>query len=74
MNNQAFSKGYVDTSFIDSNPELTQFVPSQNRAQKLVHYLGALFTLYYLLFITYSLLQLNGYFLKYFQKYGSFVC
>ncbi|KAF6022688.1 Pc [Bugula neritina] len=40
MNNQAFSKGYVDTSFIDSNPELTQFVPSQNRAQKLVHYLG----------------------------------
>jgi len=47
MNNQAFSKGYVDTSFIDSNPELTQFVPSQNRAQKLVHYLGALPTLYY---------------------------
>lgn len=40
MENEAFSKGYVDTSFIDSNPNLVKFAPSQNRAQKLAHYLG----------------------------------
>ena len=40
MDNPAFSKGYVDTGFIDEHPELLKFQPSQNRAQKLVHYLG----------------------------------
>lgn len=40
MDNPAFSKGYVDTGFIDEHPELLKFQPAQNRAQKLVHYLG----------------------------------
>ena len=40
MDNKAFAKGYVDTSFIDTNPELMEFQPSRNRAQKLIHYLG----------------------------------
>jgi len=40
MRNKAFREGYVDTSFIDKNPDLFQFRTSQNRAQKLVHYLG----------------------------------
>lgn len=30
----------VDTYFIDENPQLFQFNPSQNRAQKLLNYLG----------------------------------
>lgn len=35
-----FSTGSVDTYFIDENPQLFQFSPSQNRAQKLLHFLG----------------------------------
>uniref|UniRef100_A0AC35TWS7 Pyruvate carboxylase n=1 Tax=Rhabditophanes sp. KR3021 TaxID=114890 RepID=A0AC35TWS7_9BILA len=35
-----FIDGSVDTFFIDENPELFKFVPSQNRAQKLLKYLG----------------------------------
>ncbi|KAL4239004.1 hypothetical protein ACF0H5_003708 [Mactra antiquata] len=35
-----FLSGVVDTYFIDENPQLFQFFPSQNRAQKLLHYLG----------------------------------
>ena len=30
----------MDTYIIDENPELFKFQPSQNRAQKLLHYLG----------------------------------
>ncbi|CAB4068141.1 PC [Lepeophtheirus salmonis] len=35
-----FVNAAVDTWFIDDNPQLFQFVPSQNRAQKLLNYLG----------------------------------
>ena len=35
-----FLGGAVDTQFIDENPELFHLRPSQNRAQKLLHYLG----------------------------------
>ncbi|XP_074087062.1 pyruvate carboxylase, mitochondrial [Macrotis lagotis] len=40
LNNQQFLAGTVDTQFIDENPELFQMRPVQNRAQKLLHYLG----------------------------------
>ncbi|KAM9080814.1 pyruvate carboxylase, mitochondrial isoform 1-T1 [Megaptera novaeangliae] len=40
LNNQQFLAGTVDTQFIDENPELFQLRPAQNRAQKLLHYLG----------------------------------
>ena len=35
-----FLNGTVNTGFIDENPELFDFTPSQNRAQKLLNYLG----------------------------------
>uniref|UniRef100_A0A8R1IDW1 Biotin carboxylation domain-containing protein n=1 Tax=Caenorhabditis japonica TaxID=281687 RepID=A0A8R1IDW1_CAEJA len=35
-----FLDASVDTYFIDEHPELFQFKPSQNRAQKLLSYLG----------------------------------
>ncbi|XP_041567923.2 pyruvate carboxylase, mitochondrial [Taeniopygia guttata] len=35
-----FLAGAADTQFIDENPELFHLRPSQNRAQKLLHYLG----------------------------------
>nr|XP_021401415.1 pyruvate carboxylase, mitochondrial [Lonchura striata domestica] len=35
-----FLAGEADTQFIDENPELFHLRPSQNRAQKLLHYLG----------------------------------
>ncbi|KAK2510324.1 hypothetical protein Q9233_017855, partial [Columba guinea] len=38
-----FLGGAVDTQFIDENPELFHLSPGQNRAQKLLHYLGATF-------------------------------
>jgi len=37
-----FVAGAVDTYFIDEHPELFQFPVSQNRAQKLLLYLGEL--------------------------------
>lgn len=40
LENQKFLNGAVDTYFIDENPQLFQFQPSQNRAQKLLNYLG----------------------------------
>ena len=40
LQNETFLKGAVDTYFIDENPNLFQFEASQNRAQKLLHYLG----------------------------------
>lgn len=40
LENKQFLSGVVDTYFIDENPQLFQFAPSQNRAQKLLHYLG----------------------------------
>ncbi|XP_076642747.1 pyruvate carboxylase isoform X1 [Halictus rubicundus] len=42
LENQKFLNGKVDTYFIDENPQLFQFQPSQNRAQKLLNYLGSL--------------------------------
>ena len=35
-----FLSGAVDTYFIDEHPQLFKFYPSQNRAQKLLRYLG----------------------------------
>ncbi|XP_011312830.1 pyruvate carboxylase, mitochondrial [Fopius arisanus] len=40
LENQKFLNGNVDTYFIDENPQLFKFFPSQNRAQKLLNYLG----------------------------------
>lgn len=41
LENQKFLNGIVDTYFIDENPQLFQFQPSQNRAQKLLNYIGS---------------------------------
>jgi pyruvate carboxylase len=35
-----FVAGNVNTYFIDENPHLFDFVPSMNRAQKLLNYVG----------------------------------
>ncbi|KRT84744.1 hypothetical protein AMK59_2091 [Oryctes borbonicus] len=40
LENQKFLNGGVDTYFIDENPQLFHFTASQNRAQKLLNYLG----------------------------------
>ncbi|XP_069500890.1 pyruvate carboxylase, mitochondrial [Ambystoma mexicanum] len=40
LNNDQFLNGTVDTQFIDENPDLFNLRPGQNRAQKLLHYLG----------------------------------
>ena len=40
LENKQFTDGTVDTSFIDENPQLFNFKPTQNRAQKLLNYLG----------------------------------
>lgn len=40
LRHDKFLSGVVDTYFIDENPQLFQFTPSQNRAQKLLKYMG----------------------------------
>lgn len=40
MENQKFLTGSLDTYFIDENPQLFHFLQTQNRAQKLLNYLG----------------------------------
>ncbi|XP_058271109.1 pyruvate carboxylase a isoform X1 [Hemibagrus wyckioides] len=40
LNNDQFLYGTVDTQFIDENQDLFNLKPVQNRAQKLLHYLG----------------------------------
>lgn len=40
LEHKQFLSGVVDTYFIDENPQLFQFSASQNRAQKLLNYLG----------------------------------
>ncbi|XP_063801233.1 pyruvate carboxylase, mitochondrial [Pseudophryne corroboree] len=40
LNNHQFLYGTVDTQFIDENPDLFNLRPVQNRAQKLLYYLG----------------------------------
>ncbi|CAJ0961888.1 unnamed protein product, partial [Mesorhabditis belari] len=40
LQHQSFTDAAVDTYFIDEHPELFAFKPSQNRAQKLLAYLG----------------------------------
>ena len=40
LQNERFLSGWVDTYFIDENPQLFHFIASQNRAQKLLYYLG----------------------------------
>ncbi|RUS77143.1 hypothetical protein EGW08_015099 [Elysia chlorotica] len=41
LQNETFLNGSVDTYFIDENPGLFHFAPSQNRAQKLLYYMGS---------------------------------
>lgn len=40
LQHQQFLQGSITTSFLDENPNLFKFVPSQNRAQKLLSYLS----------------------------------
>lgn len=40
LENQKFLNGSVDTYFIDENPQLFNFAPTKNRAQKLLNYLA----------------------------------
>ncbi|KAM9425996.1 pyruvate carboxylase, mitochondrial-like [Pholidichthys leucotaenia] len=40
LSNNQFLHSTVDTQFIDENPDLFNLKPTQNRAQKLLHYLG----------------------------------
>ncbi|KAJ4949170.1 hypothetical protein JOQ06_020688, partial [Pogonophryne albipinna] len=40
FSNHQFLNSTVDTQFIDENQELFNLKPTQNRAQKLLHYLG----------------------------------
>lgn len=40
LENQKFLNGVLDTYFIDEHPQLFKFQQSQNRAQKLLNYLG----------------------------------
>jgi pyruvate carboxylase len=40
LRSKKFLSGNVDTYLIDENPDLFNFQPSMNRAQKLLHYLG----------------------------------
>jgi len=40
LHHKQFLEGSITTSFLDENPILFKFVPSQNRAQKLLHYLS----------------------------------
>jgi len=40
LRHNKFRTGNIDTYFIDENPQLFQFEPSQNRAQKLLWYIG----------------------------------
>ncbi|CAL8080811.1 unnamed protein product [Orchesella dallaii] len=40
LQNQKFLNGTLDTYFIDEHPELFRFLPTQNRAQKLLNYLA----------------------------------
>lgn len=40
LENQKFLNGVLDTYFIDEHPQLFHFQRSQNRAQKLLNYLG----------------------------------
>lgn len=40
LQHEQFLSGVVDTYFIDENPQLFKFYPTQNRAQKLLYYLA----------------------------------
>ena len=40
LKNPEFVSGYVDTSFIDENPDLFTFEQKQDRGQKILKYLG----------------------------------
>ncbi|CAM2005774.1 pyruvate carboxylase [Acanthopleuribacter pedis] len=42
VDHERFRKGDLDTGFIDDHPELMQFKPKRNRANKLLRYLGDL--------------------------------
>lgn len=40
LQHKQFLEGSITTSFLDENPTLFHFVPTQNRAQKLLSYLS----------------------------------
>ena len=40
LQHNQFLQGSITTSFLDENPILFKFIPSQNRAQKLLSYLS----------------------------------
>ena len=40
LQHEQFLQGSITTSFLDQNPILFKFIPAQNRAQKLLHYLS----------------------------------
>lgn len=40
LQNEKFLTGAIDTYFIDDHPDLFRFEPSQNRGQKLLHYMA----------------------------------
>jgi pyruvate carboxylase len=40
LQHKQFLQGSITTSFLDENPLLFKFIPSQNRAQKLLSYLS----------------------------------
>ena len=40
LQHHQFLEGSITTNFLDENPVLFKFVPAQNRAQKLLHYLS----------------------------------
>jgi pyruvate carboxylase len=40
LENEKFQNGTIDTNFIDEHPSLFEFKPSQNRAQKLLNFVG----------------------------------
>lgn len=40
LEHERFLTGTLDTNFLDENPQLFNFLPAQNRAQKILNYLG----------------------------------
>lgn len=58
LENQKFLNGVLDTYFIDEHPQLFKFTASQNRAQKLLNYLGQV-SIYFWYFVSCSLILTN---------------
>lgn len=58
LENQKFLNGVLDTYFIDEHPQLFNFASSQNRAQKLLNYLGEVRRSYKHYFLCFFLIPL----------------